>query len=124
MKKTSLLRIAVASVAVVLTLPCARCSRGPDEAGPHDGWTPEAAGEADALAEARKAVLAGDQLKCIEILEKAKLTATTLKLLASCYKMSGDMEKYYKTIERYVSKYPAAPDVEKYRSILVDAGKL
>jgi len=84
----------------------------------------ETAGEGDPVEEARKAILAGDQLKCIKILEKAKTSQMTLKLLATCYKAAGNLDRYYNILERYVSKYPTAPDAEKFRSILKQAGKL
>jgi len=78
----------------------------------------------DPIAEARKAILAGDQLKCIKILEKAKTSQMTLKMLASCYKAAGNEDRYHHILERYISKYPTAPDAEKFRSILKAAGKL
>ncbi|MFH1438121.1 MAG: FHA domain-containing protein [Pseudomonadota bacterium] len=85
---------------------------------------PIPAGSVDPIAEARKAILAGDQLKCIKILEKAKTTQMTLKMLATCYKAAGNRDRYYHILERYISKYPSAPDAEKFRSILKSAGKL
>jgi len=82
------------------------------------------AGSADPIAEARKAILAGDQLKCIKILEKAKTSQMVLKMLATCYKAAGNKDRYYHILERYISKYPTAPDAEKFRAILKAAGKL
>jgi pSer/pThr/pTyr-binding forkhead associated (FHA) protein len=82
------------------------------------------AGTGDPVEEARKAILAGDQLKCIKILEKAKTSQMTLKLLATCYKAAGNMDRYFHILERYISKYPTAPDAEKFRTILKQAGKL
>jgi len=78
----------------------------------------------DPIAEARKAILAGDQLKCIKILEKAKTSQMTLKMLATCYKAAGNKDRYYHILERYISKYPTAPDTAKFRSILKAAGKI
>jgi pSer/pThr/pTyr-binding forkhead associated (FHA) protein len=78
----------------------------------------------DALKEARKAILANDQKKCIAILQKAKTTPNVLDLLATCYKGAKQMDRYYATLKRYVSKYPTGPKAEKYRKILKDAGQL
>jgi pSer/pThr/pTyr-binding forkhead associated (FHA) protein len=78
----------------------------------------------DALKEARKAILADDQKKCIAILQKTKTTPTVLDLLATCYKGAKQMDRYYATLKRYVSKYPTGPKADKYKKILEDAGQL
>ncbi len=78
----------------------------------------------DAIKEARKAILANDQKKCIAILQKAKTSPGVLDLLATCYKGAKEMDRYYATLKRYVSKYPTGPKAEKYRKILKDAGQL
>lgn len=78
----------------------------------------------DALKEARKAILANDQKKCISILQKTKTTPTVLDLLATCYKGADQMDRYYATLKRYVSKYPTGPKADKYKKILKDAGQL
>jgi len=78
----------------------------------------------DAIKEARKAILANDQQKCISVLQKAKTTPNVLELLATCYKGAKQMDRYYATLKRYMSKYPTGPQAEKYRKILEDAGQL
>jgi pSer/pThr/pTyr-binding forkhead associated (FHA) protein len=78
----------------------------------------------DAINEARKAILANDQQKCIAVLQKAKTSPNVLDLLATCYKGAKQMDRYYATLKRYVSKYPTGPKAEKYRKILQDAGQL
>jgi pSer/pThr/pTyr-binding forkhead associated (FHA) protein len=78
----------------------------------------------DVIKEARKAILANDQKKCIAILQKAKTSPGVLDLLATCYKGAKQMDRYYATLKRYVSKYPTGPKAEKYRKILQNAGQL
>ncbi|MBW2263311.1 MAG: FHA domain-containing protein [Deltaproteobacteria bacterium] len=86
--------------------------------------TPASTSTQDAIKDARKAILANDQKKCIAILQKAKTTPSVLDLLATCYKGAKQMDRYYATLKRYVSKYPTGPKAEKYRKILKDAGQL
>ncbi len=88
------------------------------------GDVEDGAGTQEALTEARKAILANDQEKCISILQKTKTTPTVLDLLATCYKGSKQMDRYYATLKRYVSKYPTGPKADKYKKILEDAGQL
>jgi pSer/pThr/pTyr-binding forkhead associated (FHA) protein len=85
---------------------------------------PPSVSTSDAIKEARKAILENDQKKCIAILQKAKTTPSVLDVLATCYKGAKQMDRYYATLKRYVSKYPTGPRAEKYRKILKDAGQL
>ena len=79
---------------------------------------PEAAAGPSALDEARACMARGDNNCARQALEGRARSAAELALLVDLYRSSGRMSNALDTMERFVARYPTAPQAGDYRADL------